>query len=76
MSTLLLFDAYVDNVKAEYSFGADSGLSGTLEGNISPGRMLVGYYGVEVSNNAKELVLEVSSSWLGRGKAEFRFDIP
>jgi hypothetical protein len=76
ISTILLFDAYADGVKLEYSFGADSGLTGTLEGNISPGRRLVGYYGVEVSENAKKLELEVRSSWLGSGKAVFVFDIP
>jgi hypothetical protein len=76
MSTILLFDAYADGVKLEYSFGAGSGLEGTLEGNVSPGRRLVGYYGVEVSQNAQELELEVKSSWLSSGKAVFVFDIP
>jgi hypothetical protein len=76
MSTILLFDAYADGVKLEYSFGAASGLTGTLDGNVSPGRRLVGYYGVEVSENAKELELEVKPSWLGTGKAVFVFAMP
>jgi len=76
MSSLLLFDGYVDDVKCEYSFGADTGLEGTLDGNISPGKKLIGYYGVEVSKEAKKLELEVKASWLGSGKAVFLFDIP
>jgi Ni/Co efflux regulator RcnB len=75
ISTILLFEAYVDGIKLEYSFGADSGLDGTLEGNVSSGRKLVGYYGVEVSENSEELELEVKSSWLGSGKAVFVFDL-
>jgi len=76
ISTLLLFEAYADGVKLETSFGAASGLPGTLDGNISPGRRMVGYYGVEVSQDAQELEIEVRSSWLGSGRATFVFDIP
>ncbi|MCL2605561.1 MAG: DUF4352 domain-containing protein [Defluviitaleaceae bacterium] len=76
ISTLLLFEAYADGIKLEFSFGAALGLPGTLDGTLSPGRRMVGYYGVEVSENARELELEVRSSWLGSGKAVFVFDIP
>ena len=76
MSSLLLFEAYADDVKCDYSFGADMGLEGTLDGSISPGKKLVGYYGVEVSEDAQKLDVEVKASWLGSGKAVFSFDIP
>jgi hypothetical protein len=76
LSTILLFDAYADGIKLEFSFGAASDLEGTLDGSLSPGRKMVGYYGVEVSQNAEELELEVKSSWLGSGKAVFVFDVP
>jgi len=76
MSSLLLFEGYADDIKCDYSFSANVGLEGTLDGNVSPGKKLVGYYGVEVSKDAGVLELEVKSSWLGSGKAVFTFDIP
>ena len=76
MSSMLLFDAYADDVKLGYSIGADYGLEGTLDGSISPGKKMIGYYGVEVANDATVLDLEVKASWLGSGKAVFVLDIP
>ena len=76
ISSILLFDAYADNVKCEYSFSATQGLSGTLDGTVSPGKQLVGYYGVEVPKDTKKLDLGVKGSWLGSEKAQFIFDVP
>ena len=76
MSSILLFDGYADDVKCDYSFSANMGLEGTLDGDVSPGKKLIGYYGVEVSKDAKVLDLEVKASWLDSGKAVFSFDIP
>jgi hypothetical protein len=77
VSSMLLFEGYVDGVKLEYSFEADFGLEGTLEGDLAPGRRMVGYYGVEVSENATELELEVRTRWLAntRSRAMFVFDL-
>lgn len=77
ISSILLFDPYADGVKLEYSFGASNGLDGTIDGEIAPGRKMVGYYGAEVSENAKELELEVRPTWLAnsRSRAMFAFDL-
>lgn len=74
ISSLLLFDAYVDGVKCAYSFSANTAFSdGTLDGTVSPGKKLVGYYGVEVPSDWQELELQVQSSWLSNAKAAFVF---
>lgn len=77
ISSLLLFDAYADDVKCEYSVTANMAFNeGTLDGNLSPGKKMVGYYAVEVSKGAKKLDLEVKSDWLSSAKARFELDIP
>ncbi len=73
VSSILLFDAYVDSVKCNYSISAMSAFDGTLDGTITPGKKLIGYYAVEVPTNWKELELQVKSSWLSNSKASFVF---
>lgn len=74
VSSLLLFDAYVDSVKCDYSLSGVAAFDeGTLDGTITPGKKLVGYYAVEVPTNWKELELQVKSSWLSSSKAAFVF---
>lgn len=75
ISSLLLFDAYVDDVKCEYSVSANVAFGdGTLDGEISPGKKLVGWYSVEAPQDWKQLELEVKSDWLSNNKAVFVFD--
>ena len=75
ISTLLLFDAYVDGVKCNYSISANSVFGeGTLDGTVSPGKKLVGYYAVEAPADWAELELQFSSSWLNGSKAAFVFN--
>lgn len=77
ISSLLLFDAYADDVKCEYSVSANMAFNeGTLDGPLSPGKKMVGYYAVEVSKDAKKLDLEIKSDWLSSSKARFELDIP
>jgi len=77
ISTLLLFDAYADDVKLDYSISAAMAFDeGTLDGNVSPGKRLEGYYGVEVPISTQKLEFEVKSGWLNSGKAVFLFDMP
>lgn len=72
ISTGLLFDAYADGIKQEYSISANMAFSeGTLSGTLSPGKKLVGWYAVEVPENWKELEFQVKSSWLSSTKATF-----
>ena len=74
ISSLLLFDAYVDDVKCDYSLSANVAFGdGTLDGEISPGKKLVGWYAVEIPQEWKQLELEVKSDWLSDSKAKFVF---
>lgn len=74
MSSLLLFDAYIDGVKTEYSLSANTAFNkGTLDGALSAGKKMVGYYAVEAPKDWKEISLEVKSEWLSSSKAEFVF---
>ena len=48
VSSVLLFEAYADDVKCSYSLSAAMAFDGTLDGSLAPGKKLVGYYAVEV----------------------------
>lgn len=74
ISSLLLFDAYADDIKCEYSLSANIAFGdGTLDGEIAPGKKLVGWYAVEVPQEWKQLELEVKPEWLSDSKANFIF---
>ena len=74
VSSLLLFDAYVDDVKCSYSFNAACAFSdGTLDGTIAPGKKLIGWYAVEVPSNWVSLELNVQADWLSSSSAKFVF---
>ena len=71
-----MFDAYADDVKLSLSLSANIAFSdGTIDGTISPGKKLVGYYACEVPKDTKFVELEAKSSWLSSSKAVFKFDI-
>ncbi len=75
ISSLLLFDAYADDVKCDYSISANVVFGdGTLDGELSPGKKLVGWYALEVPEGWQQIELEVKSSWLSGSKARFVFD--
>lgn len=72
MSSLLLFDAYVDDIKCDYSFSAAVTFDeGTLSGELASGKKLVGWYPVEVPTDWQELELEVKPNWLSNNSAKF-----
>ncbi len=72
VSTWLLFDAYADGVKCETSLSAECVFDeGTLDGTITPGKKLVGWYTLEAPENWSEIELQVKSSWLSHRSAEF-----
>lgn len=74
ISSILLFDAYVDDVKCDYSIGANIAFDeGTLDGEIAAGKKMVGWYAVEVPKEWKDIEFEVKSSWLSTSKAKFTF---
>lgn len=75
ISSVLMFDAYADGVKCDYSFSAACDFSdGTLDGTITPGKKLIGWYAVEAPKGWQELELQVKSSWLSNNNAVFVFE--
>ena len=72
ISSILLFDSYEDGVKSSYSASAMIAFSnGTLDGTLSSGKKMEGYYAIEASCEWKEIELEVKASWLSSSKATF-----
>ena len=75
VSSLLLFDAYADDIKAEQSFTASTVFTdGNLDGTIAPGKKLVGWYSLEVPKEWKTIELNVKSDWLSNSSAKFVFE--
>lgn len=75
ISTLLLFDGYVDDVKCEYSFSASCAFDeGTIDGEVAAGKKLVGWYALEVPADWQEIELNVKSTWLSNNSAKFVFE--
>lgn len=74
VSSLLLFDAYADDVKCDYSLSANCVFGdGTLDGDVAPGKKLIGWYALEVPQNWQTLDLDVQSSWLSGASTRFVF---
>lgn len=74
VSSFLLFDAYVDDVKCSDSFNADCAFdSNTLDGEIAPGKKLVGWYAIEVPSNWNSIDLYIQPNWLSNNTARFVF---
>lgn len=74
ISSLLLFEGYVDDVKTSWSVSASCVFDeGTLDGTIAPGKKLVGWYSVEVPANWKTLELKVQNSIWSNNSATFVF---
>ena len=75
ISSLLLFEAYCDRTKCDYSVSANCAFDeGTLDGTLAPGKKMTGYFAVEVPKDWKELELQVKSGWLSNMKAAFVFN--
>lgn len=74
VSSILLFEGYVDDVKADYSFTAVCAFEGgQLDGTIAPGKKLTGWYALEVPKDWKTIELHVKSNWLSGSSAQFVF---
>lgn len=74
ISSILLFEAYADDVKCSESFTAAMAFdSEMLDGTIAPGKKLVGWYALEVPENWAAIELNVQSSWLSNSSAKFVF---
>ena len=74
VSTMLLFEGYADDIKLEYSVSAACTFDeGTLDGDIAPGKKLVGWYALEAPKDWKTIELQVQSNWLSNNPAKFVF---
>lgn len=74
VSTWMLFTAYADDIKCGYSFNAEFAFDdGTLDGTISPGKKLVGWYAVEIPEDWQTLELQVNSDWLSSSMSAATF---
>ena len=74
VSSLLLFDGYVDDIKCSYSLSAGMAFGDSLDGSLAPGKKLVGYYALEVPEGWQKLELDVQSNWLSSNSARFLFE--
>ena len=75
VSSLLLFEGYVDDIKCDYSISAACVFDeGTLDGSIAPGKKLVGWYALEVPSDWSVIELEVQSNWITGNSAKFKFE--
>lgn len=74
VSSLLLFDAYADDVSCDLSITAATAFDGgTIDGTIAAGKKLVGWYAMEVPKDWKTIELQVKSNWLSSASAKFVF---
>lgn len=74
ISSLLLFEAYADDVKCNLSISAATAFSeGTLDGSIAAGKKLVGWYAIEVPASWKSIELEFKPDVLSKKAATFAF---
>lgn len=73
ISSILLFDAYCDDIKCDYSVTAACAFGDTLDGSIAPGKKMVGWYAIEVPQNWQSVEMHVSSDWLSNNSAKFVF---
>ena len=74
VSSILLFDAYSDDIKTDYSFSAVCAFdSETLDGALAPGKKIVGWYAVEIPSSWANIELDVKSDWLSNSTAKFVF---
>ena len=75
LSSLLAFEAYVDDVKCDYSISAAMAFDeGTVDGTIAPGKKLVGWYALEVPKTWSALDVQIQPNLLSNKKIEFHFE--
>lgn len=78
ISSILLFDAYVDDTKCDYSISAECAMDSsnhTLDGSIAPGKKMTGWYAVEVPQSWAEIELQIVQDWLSGSKNAAKFVI-
>ena len=74
VSSLLMFEGYVDDIKCDYSFSAACVFDeGTLDGTVAPGKKLVGWYALEVPADWSTIELNIQNTLLSNNPAKFVF---
>lgn len=76
ISSMLLFDPYVDGTKEQLSAAAIVAFKKGLDGTLASGKKMEGYYSLELSKKSKLLELQVQDSFLSGNKAIFKINIP
>lgn len=74
VSSLLMFEGYVDDVKCDYSLSAACAFDeGTLDGTVAPGKKLIGWYALEIPADWSAIELNVQNNLLSNNPAKFVF---
>lgn len=74
LSSLMMFEGYADDVKLSYSMNAACAFDdGTLDGELAPGKKMVGWYSMEVPQNWAEIEIDVQNDLFGNSTAKFVF---
>ena len=73
ISSMLLFDAYIDDVACDYSLSAACVFDEGLDATIAPGKKVVGWYSVEVPAGWSSFELQAQANWLSNSSATFVF---
>lgn len=74
MSSLLMFEAYADDMSCDYSITGTSAFGGeTVDGTVASGKKLQGWYAVEVPEDWKTIEMKVSPDIMDDKSATFVF---
>lgn len=75
ISSLLMFSSYADDIKCDYSFSATCAFDeGILDGELAPGKKMVGWYALEVPEDWSEIEIAVKADFLSSDSAKFVFN--
>lgn len=74
ISSILLFEAYEDDVKTSQSMTGLLAFGDGVDGTIAPGKKMVGWYVIEASKEWSEIEVNVSADWLSDTSATFEFN--
>ncbi|MBQ7876691.1 MAG: DUF5067 domain-containing protein [Clostridia bacterium] len=75
MSSLLMFEAYADDMSCDYSITGTSAFGGeTVDGAVASGKKLQGWYAIEVPEDWKTIEMKVSPDIMDDKSATFVFN--
>ena len=74
VSSLLLFEAYTDDMKSDLSITASTSFEGgTIDGTIAPGKKMEGWYAIEVPADWGTVEIQMKNELLSSSTAKFVF---